>query len=377
MISAGVASNQVLRPYVTSPVAITDRAAGGSIGAASDTVDIYGAANVNQTTAAQTLSLPSPTNTSAIDRYFSVHNVGSVPFSMLGCMVPPESALITFWDGVQWTPASPPTSNVFIFKPGGTASGNVYSSWPALYAASQVVSGPKQIWFDDSAGAVSIPVGAYDFGRDCAFIGVVPNLNGTASNRVTVTCPDGVTFTTPIHNLVDINLTYTGTHALMTVPANGKFYHCFIGGFARATATGVAGTIFSVPSGAILIVFLTDAAAIVVSGGGFFYDATGATSNISLTITGTGVNNVVPANCLKGVAGATTTVNASRLSLINTTQASISGGTITPAFFFGAPNLPYTPAVGAQWVDPDPTTVQSALDRIAAVVSAGGGTPIP
>jgi hypothetical protein len=40
----------------------------------------------------------------------------------------------------------------------------------------------------------------------------------------------------------------------------------------------------------------------------------------------------------------------------------------------------YTPAVGADWVNPDPTTVGAAIDRIAAVLAAGGGgaaNPIP
>ena len=40
----------------------------------------------------------------------------------------------------------------------------------------------------------------------------------------------------------------------------------------------------------------------------------------------------------------------------------------------------YTPATGADWVNPDPTTIGAALDRIAAVLAAGGGgaaNPIP
>jgi len=37
----------------------------------------------------------------------------------------------------------------------------------------------------------------------------------------------------------------------------------------------------------------------------------------------------------------------------------------------------YTVANDTHWVDPNPTTVQAALDRLAAVVSTGGATPIP
>ena len=37
------------------------------------------------------------------------------------------------------------------------------------------------------------------------------------------------------------------------------------------------------------------------------------------------------------------------------------------------PNTSYTPANGAHWVDPDPTNVQDALDRIAASINADRG----
>ena len=38
---------------------------------------------------------------------------------------------------------------------------------------------------------------------------------------------------------------------------------------------------------------------------------------------------------------------------------------------------PYTPGDGADWVDPDPTTIQQALDRIAAAVEGLLTSPIP
>jgi hypothetical protein len=39
--------------------------------------------------------------------------------------------------------------------------------------------------------------------------------------------------------------------------------------------------------------------------------------------------------------------------------------------------MAYTPATGANWTDPDPTTVRSALDRLAAAVAGLLGGPIP
>lgn len=52
-------------------------------------------------------------------------------------------------------------------------------------------------------------------------------------------------------------------------------------------------------------------------------------------------------------------------------------GTTTITYANGSRGLGYTPVAGANWVNPDPTNVQDALDRIAAVVSVGGVTPIP
>ncbi|MEN6368601.1 MAG: hypothetical protein ABFD77_02760 [Thermotogota bacterium] len=37
----------------------------------------------------------------------------------------------------------------------------------------------------------------------------------------------------------------------------------------------------------------------------------------------------------------------------------------------------YTPAAGADWADPDPTTVTAALDRISSALAAHLGIPIP
>lgn len=42
-----------------------------------------------------------------------------------------------------------------------------------------------------------------------------------------------------------------------------------------------------------------------------------------------------------------------------------------------ASGVSYTPGNGADWVDPDPTTVQQALDRIAAYLAFAVGGPIP
>lgn len=77
--------------------------------------------------------------------------------------------------------------------------------------------------------------------------------------------------------------------------------------------------------------------------------------------------------------GSLTTTGAVALNvdqLPSVANTSLSG-TTTLTYDCGSRGLGYTPVAGANWVNPDPTNVQDALDRIAAVVSVGGATPIP
>lgn len=82
-------------------VAITDKASGGSIGSAATTVDIASVALCNQTTAAQTLTLPTPTSATPI-RLMYVVNVGSASFTVVGASVAAGAAQLAMWNGSAW-----------------------------------------------------------------------------------------------------------------------------------------------------------------------------------------------------------------------------------------------------------------------------------
>jgi hypothetical protein len=84
---------------------IADLPAGGAIGTAAATVNIYTSFNVNQTTAGQTLSLPSPTTTTA-GRVVYVLNVGSTSFTMHGVLLSTSSAQSYLWNGSAWVAAN-------------------------------------------------------------------------------------------------------------------------------------------------------------------------------------------------------------------------------------------------------------------------------
>jgi fibronectin-binding autotransporter adhesin len=83
-------------------LALTDFAAGGSIGTAATTVDIYTAINIAQTTAGQTVTLPNPTSTTA-GRILYISNTGSASFTLLGSPLKPTATATLFWNGTTWT----------------------------------------------------------------------------------------------------------------------------------------------------------------------------------------------------------------------------------------------------------------------------------
>jgi Chaperone of endosialidase len=87
-------------------VDITDKATGGAIGTAATTVDIATNFNVNQTTASQTLTIPSPTNTTTTKgKIVTLNNIGTASFTMGTVAVPAGSYGSAFvWTGITWNP---------------------------------------------------------------------------------------------------------------------------------------------------------------------------------------------------------------------------------------------------------------------------------
>ncbi|MDL2342273.1 MAG: hypothetical protein QFB87_04320, partial [Patescibacteria group bacterium] len=107
---------------LNTAIAISDKAAGGAIGTAAATVDASTTFNVNQTTAAQTLSLPSPTTTTA-GRIVYVNNVGTSSFSMGGLTINTAQSQGFEWNGTAWV-----QMNATLAGTGLTQSGNIINS---------------------------------------------------------------------------------------------------------------------------------------------------------------------------------------------------------------------------------------------------------
>lgn len=85
-------------------VDITNKASGGSVGTAAATVDVAGVIRVNQTTASQTLTLPTPTAPTK-DHRITVINVGSAAFTMYGRTVSANGSADFMWNSTYSSPA--------------------------------------------------------------------------------------------------------------------------------------------------------------------------------------------------------------------------------------------------------------------------------
>lgn len=110
-VSAPAADVHIGKSLLLGMTAIANLPTGGAIGSAAATVDVSSSFSVNQTTAGQSISLPTPTNATA-GRFAYVTNIGTAAFSLLAISVPPGAALIAIWNGTTWVAAGDGSSSV-------------------------------------------------------------------------------------------------------------------------------------------------------------------------------------------------------------------------------------------------------------------------
>jgi hypothetical protein len=92
---------------------------------------------------------------------------------------------MTFIPGTEVSSVFP----AFVYREGGTPSGNVYDTFAAANAAANASPSPKFVVFDASLGTPNIPSGSYDT-TGILYVGYILGSN----TKVTVTLADGATF---------------------------------------------------------------------------------------------------------------------------------------------------------------------------------------
>lgn len=81
---------------------LTDFSANGAIGTAAATVDIYTSINIPQTTAGVTLTIPSPSNTTA-GRILKISNTGTTAFTAGPALIEIAQTVGYVWNGTAWS----------------------------------------------------------------------------------------------------------------------------------------------------------------------------------------------------------------------------------------------------------------------------------
>jgi len=91
-----------------------------------------------------------------------------------GVTVPNGATVSVVCDGTNYNPQSGGVVSSFVWQPGGTAGGNVYTTWASLYEAISAISGAYTIVVDTTHGTATVPAGAYALGDAPTFLGLTP-----------------------------------------------------------------------------------------------------------------------------------------------------------------------------------------------------------
>ena len=254
--------------------------------------------------------------------------------------------------GVQG-PAGPTQS--LVFQPGGTAGGNVYTTWATLAAAMAITTGPKTVLVDSTLATAHMTVGAAPWNLDnCTFA--------------------------PIWNSDDTLFIDDGAHFTC-----GRLE--LVGGMIFSGAASVAANIPMTSSAAFAAIFLREGSTLVSTTAQPVVHVTAGFFNLNAfeaSIVGDAVHPVistdgaflgffcfedsqVKANAVSGAGAAATAATIDASSVYS------ASGVVT--LIDNASRVAFAPAINANW-QPVPTQVKAALDQLAAsnTISAVGNT---
>jgi hypothetical protein len=284
--------------------AIGDKPTGGTIGTAANTVDSATNFAVSQTTASQTLTIPTPTVATG-GRTIYISNTGSVTFTIKGATVGAQSAILpvgegrTFiWDGTDWTLVNNVNAGT-----GLTRSGNTLNSAAATSVVNDtniqgsIASNALTLSW---AGTLSVSrggTGASSFTTNGILYGGGANINVTAAAANSVLITNGSntpSLSQTLPSAVQGNITSTGALAAGSIAS----------GFGTiTTANTIQGTVITGSTG---------------------FAITGA-STVGHYLRNNGTNYVDSALQAGDISGTLFTVAASA----GTSQTIASGGTVS------------------------------------------------
>jgi len=230
--------------------------------------------------------------------------------------------------------AAASVETTFVFRPGGVAFKNVFTSWAALVAAAGAVAGPRTIEFDDTFAACIIPAGVWNFGpiEDVTFFGI--------NAFSTLTIADGATLI-GFWKALDLNIVYQGT---ATACIAAKPFSLYTFETCTVATTGGQPFIRNSTGFFVAIIMLGPAQAGGFGSGVVFDNALGFIQLVAYD------DAFIGANALSGV---TFFVNsASPATAISLTQPGIVGGLVPNGNYFPESKPVNTIVIDAAAVNP-------------------------
>jgi len=259
-------------------------------------------------------------------------------------------------------------ATTFVFRPGGVAGGNVYTTWATLYAAFSAVEGPKWVQVDSSLAVATVPAGTWDV-RDVNWVGHFGDLGASAQ----LDFADGAKFTNLSSISQVLSFVSHSTSSVVDVPL-GTTYVVYLHEGVNIGCDGTA-PFFSV--GATNLVLVTFVSAAIVDLGYpvvDLYDAGSQVIVVGFDMGSDALSGRLDPDTISGIAGSTLLLPRDSNSNLSTTQPSFLG-TITRIDLDAATRIYYA-------LSPLTTsTVSGAMDQAAYVLqsaanpNAGAGTP--
>lgn len=251
---------------------------------------------------------------------------------------------------------APAFGPVFVLRPGGVQSANVFTSWAPWVAAMAAAQGSVTGVIDDSiVSPVTVPAGTWNFPNVTRWVGVTNNANQFSSLQFNQNAK--ITFTFLSIDYLEVQSVSTAVVATIAAGIANLFTNQASINIASNTQA-----FFEVANGGVLS---------VTQQGGNLGD--NAHNLFKIDVGGTFVYLGYGSADLEGTAvggpGAAAGATGSFSSDCNVHVAT-QGGTWTQASV--ASNEAYTATTVANWSGTNPSSVANALDRIAAKI-----TPIP
>lgn len=274
----------------------------------------------------------------------------------------------------QWVDASTlsGSGSQIILRPGGVASGNVYTTWATAHAAAAALAenGIVLLILDNDGAVITAPAGTWDM-QNIKLTGLVTGTltvaAGLRAQRLQTAV--GCVFTNWWLGVDNTLLEHLGTAApLFSANVAGVSEAAYSGKFSTLRASG-SQVVIAVSGAGSMTYYLEDGTVLDGVAGDAAIEAISSAVTSTVQIVAFGDSGIVEQS-LTGAGDFNIQPMGVVLNL-DPDQPGVSG-----AITFFTSVVAYTPGSPGSWVAPAPENMSDAIDRLATNVAALKGSPV-